>query len=233
MATFTYIAKRPDGAETRGTITAANTDAAREELRKQGLMIEDLTIVPNTQPNKPQQQPRPAQPKPQQNQPRTAQQQAKPQQPKPAQQQPKPVPAPPVVQVADAPKATKPTVSAPAAAKPTTLPWSGAQNGIAPKMPVNDGYAPLHETLRIFAGWLLAWYGLIYALGFLEESGKLPAIPFIHELFLSPLVLQFTFGTFLLLALSNVHRWIGKGILAGFFLGIVYAAGLAGFVMYG
>ena len=228
MPTFTYIAKRPDGAETRGTINAASADAAREELRKQGLLIEDLRPqqVAQNQP-KPQQQQRPAQPKPQQQQrpqqPRPAQpkpQQA--QQPKPAVQQPRPViPAAPVVS------------AAPKQNKPAPLPWSGAQNGIAPKLPDTPAYAPLHETLRIFAGWLLAWYGLIYALGFLESSGKLPQIPFVHELFVSPLVLQFTFGTFLLLALSNLHRWIGRGVLAGFFLAVVYVAALAGFVVYG
>lgn len=96
-----------------------------------------------------------------------------------------------------------------------------------------NAYAPLHETLRIFAGWLLAWYGLIYALGFLEYSGKLPSIPFVHELFLSPLVLQFTFGTFLLLALSNIHRWLGGGVLKGFALAALYVALVAGFVVYG
>ncbi len=223
MATFNYIAKRPDGAETRGTINAASLDAAREELRKQGLMIDDIRPQQNAaqQP----QQPKPSQPKPQQQK----------QQPKPAQQQ----------QKAPQPQAPRPAVPTPAVTqpiavsasaqqkKPGPLPWSGANNGSAPKLPDTPTYAPLHETLRIFAGWLLTWYGLIYALGFLESTGRLPQIPFIHELFLSPLVLQFTFGTFLLLALSNVHRWIGKGILAGLFLTIVYGAALTGFVMYG
>lgn len=226
MPTFTYIAKRPDGAETRGSINAASLDAAREELRKQGLLIEDIRQHQNQ--SKPQQAQQPKQ------QPKPPSQQTRPtpqQQPKQSQyQQPKPAP---VVQVSNTPKATKPVVSNPPQHKPTPLPWSGAQNGSAPKLPDAPAYAPLHETLRIFAGWLLAWYGLIYALGFLESTKRLEPLPFIHELFVSPLVLQFTFGTFLLLALSNVHRWIGRGILAGFFLTIVYAAVLTGFVMYG
>lgn len=221
MPTFSYIAKRPDGAETRGTINAASLDAAREELRKQGLMIEDI----RQQQNPPQQKPQ--QPKPQQ-QPRTQQQQkaplAHPQSTKPA-QQPKPQ-----QQVA---RPSPIAAVTPQQKKPDPLPWSGANNGSAPKLPDTPTYAPLHETLRIFAGWLLAWYGLIYALGFLESTGRLPQLPFIHELFLSPLVLQFTFGTFLLLALSNLHRWIGRGIVTGFLLVLVYAAGLTGFVMYG
>lgn len=181
MATFAYIAKKPDGSEDRGIIDAASFDAAREELRKKGLLPEDIREIPGK-------------------------------------------PIAPEAPVAD----VKP--------KPAPLPWSAATNGgtTTPAPAVESAaYAPLHETLRIFAGWLLAWYGVIYALGFLEHTEKLPAIPFVSELFASRLVLQFTFGTFLLLALSNVHRWLGRGILLGFVLGIAYVALLAGFVMYG
>jgi hypothetical protein len=117
--------------------------------------------------------------------------------------------------------------------KPAPLPWSGAINGSAPKLPETPTYAPLHETLRVFAGWLLAWYGVIYALGFLEQSGKLRELPFVRELFESRLVLQFTFGTFLVLAMSNVHRWLGGGTLKGFVLAVASVALLAGFVIYG
>lgn len=117
--------------------------------------------------------------------------------------------------------------------KPAPLPWSGANNGSAPKLPDVPTYAPLHETLRVFAGWLLGWYGVIYALGFLEQSGKLPELPFVRELFESRLVLQFTFGTFLVLAMSNAHRWLGGGTLKGFVLGVAFIALLAGFVVYG
>ncbi len=227
MATFAYIARRPDGAEARGNINAVSEDAAREELRKRGLMLEDIREV--TPPAQPQQQ-KPSQPKPQQ-QPDSAFQaspgkQAKQQQRAKSVQQPT-LPRP--VQQ----KPTAPTVSAqPKPNKPAPLPWSATTNTSAQKKSELE-YAPLHETLRIFAGWLLAWYGFIYALGFLEYSESIPPVPFIHELFRSPLVLQFTFGTFLFLALSNIHRWIGKGLLAGFFLAIVWCGALAGFVIYG
>lgn len=117
--------------------------------------------------------------------------------------------------------------------KPEPLPWSGANNGSAPKMPDAPTYAPLHETLRVFAGWLLGWYGVIYALGFLESAGKIPELPFVRELFESRLVLEFTFGTFLLLAASNLHRWMRGGLLAGTVLTLAYAGLLAGFVVYG
>lgn len=170
MATFSYIAKKQDSSEERGSLDAPSFDAAREELRKRNLTPEDLREVPAVADKK---------------------------------------------------------------AKPAPLPWSGAQNGSAPALKEAPPYAPLHETLRIFAGWLLAWYGVIYALGFLEQTKKLPALPFVSELFQSRLVLQFTFGTFLLLALSNLHRWTGRSVLLGFVLALAYAAALAGFVMYG
>lgn len=166
MSAFSYIAKRSDGSEARGFLDAVSIDAAREEIRKRGLLLEDVREV-------------------------------------------KPKPAP--------------------------LPWSAGhpQGPVLKQVDSTSSYAPLHETLRIFAGWLLAWYGLVYALGFLEFSGKLPTLPFVHELFVSPLVLQFTFGTFLLLALSNVHRWLGGGNLKGLLLAIAYVAAVAGFVVYG
>ncbi len=188
MATFTYIAKRSDGSETRGTINAASVDAAREELRKRGFMIEDIR----------EQTPSP--------------------------QKPKPAFAPPVT--------GKPMP--PPSVKPAPLPWSAGHGGSAPKQPEAVAeYAPLHETLRIFAGWLLAWYGLIYALGFLEQTQRLPELPFVRELFASRLVLQFTFGTFLLLALSNLHRWLGGRLGLGFALSIAWVGLVAGFVWYG
>lgn len=223
MATFSYIAKRADGAETRGKIDAVSIDAAREELRKQGLMVEDIREQPA--PPKQQQAPRPPQAKPQQQQ--------KPAEQRPKPQQPRPQFTPPAPLVQQQPKPAIQASPAPARSKPEPLPWSGANNGAAPKLPDETMYAPLHETLRIFAGWLIAWYGLIYALGFLEQTGKLSPIPFIHELFASRLVLDFTFGTFLILAFSNIHRWIGRGPFTGFLLGLAYLGAVAGFVIYG
>lgn len=211
MATFSYIAKRSDGSEARGSINAATADAAREELRKRGLMIEDLRESAPPQ-RKPQPAPASFKPSPK---PGTPQRTASAAPPKPVQPQSTPAAAP---------------------AKPAPLPWSAGHGGSAPKQPaasLESDYAPLHETLRIFAGWLLAWYGLIYALGFLEQTDRLPELPFVRELFESRLVLQFTFGTFLLLALSNLHRWLGKGLALGFALSIAWVALMAGFVWYG
>lgn len=161
MATFTYIAKKPDNSEERGSLSSSSVDAAREELRKRGLLPEDV--------------------------------------------------------------------------RPAPLPWSATSKGTpGPANPAQpQPYVPLHETLRIFAGWLLAWYGVIFSLGFLESTNHLPSIPFVQELFLSPLVRQFTFGTFLFLALSNIHHWIGKQVLSGVIVSILYIALVTGFVLYG
>lgn len=80
-------------------------------------------------------------------------------------------------------------------------------------------YVPLIETARLFAGWLLAWYGLIYLLGSMQSLQQLPLeIPFVESLYLSPLILRLTFGTFLFLFFTTVHRAWGKGIGKGILL---------------
>lgn len=115
--------------------------------------------------------------------------------------------------------------------------------GFTPKPAVTDtqsveepsierAYAPLIDTFRLYAGWLLAWYAIVYLLGAYQFEQKLPfAIPFIEGLFLSPLVLKFAFGTFLFLLLSSLHRALGRGIWKGILLTIVWLLGVAWFVV--
>lgn len=68
-------------------------------------------------------------------------------------------------------------------------------------------YFPLLETLRLYAGWLLAWYCLVYAVGSYQFTRPLPfRIPYAESLFLSPLVLSFTFGAFIFLLLSEIYK---------------------------
>lgn len=94
----------------------------------------------------------------------------------------------------------------------------------------NADYIPLTDTLRLFAGWLLAWYGLVYLLGSYRLSGRMSSeIPFIQGLFESPVVLRFAFATFLFLLLTNIHRWAGKGVGKGIVLGIIGVALFAAF----
>ena len=80
-------------------------------------------------------------------------------------------------------------------------------------------YFPLYETLRLYAGWLLYQ--------FIKE---LPIhIPYAESLFLSPLVLSFTFGAYLFLLLSGIYKQTGKKKLTGLGLGIL---GIAVFLLY-
>lgn len=91
-------------------------------------------------------------------------------------------------------------------------------------------YYRIIETLRLYAGWLLAWYGLIYALGSYQHVRQLPfRIPYAQALFLSPLVLSFCFAAFLFLLLSTMHSIARKGKLIGF---ILYSLGIGVFVWY-
>lgn len=91
-------------------------------------------------------------------------------------------------------------------------------------------YVPFVETLRLFAGWLLAWYGLVYLLGDFQLQNRIPEdLPYLGALFVSPIVLRFTFGTFLFLLLTAVHKLIGGGIGKGIGLTIV---GVAVFVLF-
>lgn len=85
-------------------------------------------------------------------------------------------------------------------------------------------YIPLTQTLRLFAGWLMAWYGIIYLAGRYRADGRLPwDIPAIQGLSESPLVLRFAFAVFLFLLLSDIQKWTGKGSLKAIMLGIVGA----------
>lgn len=80
-------------------------------------------------------------------------------------------------------------------------------------------YLPLSQTLRLYAGWLLAWYGFVYLLGSLQMSGLAPWAPeFIGNLFQSPLTLFFAYGTYLFLLLGTIHRSLGGGVLKGLLL---------------
>jgi len=113
-----------------------------------------------------------------------------------------------------------------------TLPWSGKAKS-KPAAEEEASYLPLIETLRLFAGWLLAWYGLVYLLGGLQMKRNLSAdIPFIAALFSSSLVLRFSFATFLFLLLTTVHAWIGKGIAKGIVLTLVGILLMTGFHLY-
>lgn len=93
-------------------------------------------------------------------------------------------------------------------------------------------YAPLTDTFRLFAGWLLAWYAIVYLLGNYQRQYELPyELSFIDNMFASMLVLRFAFGTFLFLFLNSLHRWMGGGYFKGFVLLLLWIGGVVGFVL--
>ncbi len=103
--------------------------------------------------------------------------------------------------------------------------WTVEEEPSSPKI-----YFPIVDTLRLYAGWLLAWYALVYGLGSYQSSRTLPfEIPYLMGIYYSPLVLSFTLGAFLFLLFTNLYRLAGRGI----FLGILFSAlAVACFVIY-
>ena len=97
---------------------------------------------------------------------------------------------------------------------------------------MSDDYHPLLDTLRLYAGWLLACLSMIFALGSYQELRRLPlSIPIVNDWVESPMILQVAFMTFLFLLLSSIHRAAGRGLwkgvtltIIGFFLLVLFRA---------
>lgn len=172
MPFFTYLARSIGGEVVRGTVNAATAEVAREQLRKEHLIVESLQESE---------------------------------------------PHPPVTNAKDILSNVWEEVPGPVntAAASSAAMTSSSEETLT-------GYAPLLETLRLFAGWLLAWYGIVYALGSYQWMNSLPFdIPFVEGLFFSPLVLRLTLGTFLFLLLTTLHKAVGGGTARGMLLTIV------------
>ena len=114
--------------------------------------------------------------------------------------------------------------SAPPTATPAPRPTIGFTNVAkeedkpvtAPKVTQVSGYHPLAATLRLYAGWLLAWYGFFVAIGYYSVNRALPwDIPFVQAFYLSPLIFSFMVAIFIFLMLSTVHRTMKGGLLSG------------------
>jgi len=91
-------------------------------------------------------------------------------------------------------------------------------------------YFPLLETLRLYAGWLLAWYAAVYAIGSYQFMKDLPFhVPYAESLFLSPLVLSFTFAAYLFLLTTSLYKRAEKKKIAG--VGLLVLS-VAVFVLY-
>lgn len=118
-------------------------------------------------------------------------------------------------------------------ATPGASPWQVAPEATVSrpkKRSAEKAYFPIASTVRLYAGWLLAYYLLVYALGWYASTRALPGeIPYVEGLFLSPLVLSFTLAAFLFLLLHSIHRATGGGLWRAIALSIV---GMAAFVVY-
>lgn len=93
-------------------------------------------------------------------------------------------------------------------------------------------YHPFTDTLRLYAGWLLAWYCLVYALGAYQHTRNLSfRVPYVEALLppYSPIVLTFTLAAFLFLFGTSLHRAMGGGRIKGL---AVTAVCIASFVFY-
>ncbi|MBI3619363.1 hypothetical protein HY213_05020, partial [Candidatus Peregrinibacteria bacterium] len=65
-------------------------------------------------------------------------------------------------------------------------------------------YYPLVDTLRLYAGWLLAWYGAVFALGGYQWTRTLPfKSDIVNDMLSSPFIVVASFATFLFLLLSG------------------------------
>lgn len=85
-------------------------------------------------------------------------------------------------------------------------------------------------TVRLYAGWLLGWYGVFLAAGhYASERSLTWTIPFSEGLYQSPLILTSTAGIFLYLLFGTIHRAIGGRILAGTMLGLLWIILLGAF----
>jgi len=90
----------------------------------------------------------------------------------------------------------------------------------AERMPVDRG--SFLSVLRIYAGWLLAWYAVVFVLGAYQLTKRLPfELPYVDSLVQSPLLPRFAFGAFLFLLLTTVHLSWNRGIFKGILLTIV------------
>jgi len=93
-------------------------------------------------------------------------------------------------------------------------------------------YYPFFETARLYAGWLLAWYILVYALGSYQHVKDIAfRIPYVEALLppFSPIVLRFALACFLFLLFSNIYKAIGSKPM---YSKVLSAVGIGVFALY-
>lgn len=107
------------------------------------------------------------------------------------------------------------------AARPTTgftnIPDAPKATASSPPPATSSGgYHSLTATLRLYAGWLFAWYGLFVALGYYAAQRMLPwDIPFVRAFYESELIFSFVIAIFLYLLLTALHKVMKAGMITG------------------
>ncbi|MEK7591273.1 MAG: hypothetical protein AAB489_03650 [Patescibacteria group bacterium] len=199
MPHFTYLARNPEGRIVRGTIDALSVQAARESLKEMHMQAEEIYEVTEEK-----------------------QAQAPPVwQTTPASASPPPAEAP---FGSERKEPSEPrTASAPPAWNVTDGRTAPLLSQSAPEEKREAKYFPLIDTLRLYAGWLLSWYFLIFAFGSYDYLREFPfEIPLVSGLFQSPVIIIFALGAFLFLMLSSLHRFFNRGMFRGIILGILW-----------
>ncbi len=88
-------------------------------------------------------------------------------------------------------------------------------------------YYPLVSTFRLYAGWLLTWYGLFAAISYYFSARNAPLeLPFLQGFSTSPLVISFMLAIFFFLMFSSLHRALHGGKALG------VAASIAGVLAF-
>lgn len=94
-------------------------------------------------------------------------------------------------------------------------------------------YYPFSETIRLYAGWLLAWYGLVYALAHFEQTRQpLPAIPYVAGLLYSPAIRSITVACFIYLLFQGIMNKYFTSTSIKFLFSLVGIALLTAYIFY-
>ena len=135
-------------------------------------------------------------------------------------------PAPPSEQEVEDP-IVEPNIAAEEAAASN---WKLEEDEEVTTIKPSKTYYPMLDTLRLYAGWLLAWYAIVYAMGYYQSTRNLSfEVPYLMGIYTSPLVLSFTLASFLFLFMTSLHKRFGRGMFSGISLTIL---GLVIFVLY-
>lgn len=95
-----------------------------------------------------------------------------------------------------------------------------------------SSYHTLAKTITLYAGWLLAWYGLFVALGYYSTTRAMPwDIPFVQAFYVSPLIFSFTVSIYLLLLTIAVHKILRGGWVLAIFLTCISCLAFVGLRM--